>query len=223
VKLAGSSPFKLTYEIVHDGSKRTEYAIKDIESDSVEIASPPFKSGGKYTIALVTVQDSNGCKTSLNAPEAIVEVRRQRPTAGFLSIDGSMNVKVLEGENIGLPLRLSGEGPWNVTYKYTATQNTSTKESIVEETTIGIDRPNGGLINVNREGQYTLSGVHDAYCPGEVKKSEVFHVNWFAKPGMSIVNTPAMSSIGNNVFERKAICEGDEDAIELSLKGKCKT
>ncbi|KAA8912262.1 hypothetical protein TRICI_003542 [Trichomonascus ciferrii] len=216
VKLNGVAPFKLTYEIVHGGSKRTKYSQSGIENSETEIETPPLKSGGRYTVTLVSVEDKNGCKTSLNEEDAIIEVRRQRPGAGFLPIDGTMNVKALEGHTVGLPLRLSGEGPWNVIYRY---QNPDTEE--VEDTQVQLSKPNGEMIKVNRKGKYSLVQVSDAFCPGEVADTSEFSLSWYDKPEMSVVPSPSLTQLEEMTYSRKAVCEGDEDVFEIGLEGKC--
>lgn len=216
VKLNGVAPFKLTYEIVHGGSKRTKYTQPDIQSSETEIVTPPLKSGGRYTVTLVSVEDKNGCKTSLNEEDAVIEVRRQRPGAGFLPVDGTMNVKALEGHTVGLPLRLSGEGPWEVTYRY---QNPETEE--VEDTRVQLEKPNGEKIKVNRKGKYSLVQVSDAFCPGEVADTSEFSLSWYDKPEMSVVPSPSLTQLEEMSYSRKAVCEGDEDVFEIGLEGKC--
>ena len=66
VKVSGGGPFKLVYEIVNAAGKRSEYTVKDVEGPDIEITTPPFKFGGRYTIALVYLQDSKGCRSTLN-------------------------------------------------------------------------------------------------------------------------------------------------------------
>lgn len=215
VKLNGVAPYKLTYEIVHGGSKRTKYTQDDIESQETEIVSPPLKTGGRYTVTLVSVEDKSGCKTSLNEEDAVIEVRRQRPSAGFLPIDGSMNVKALEGHTVGLPLRLSGEGPWAVTYRYHDPNNGEYEDNKVQ-----VSHSNGEKIKVNRKGKYSLVEVSDAFCPGEAADTSEFDLSWYEKPVMSIVPSPSLSQLEEQSFSRKAVCEGDEDVFEIGLDGK---
>lgn len=213
VQLVGEAPFTLEYEITHGSAKKTKFTKENLDGQ-FSIQTPPLKSGGRYTITLVSIKDANGCRTVLNEQDAVVEVRRQRPAAGFLPIDGSMSVKALEGRTVGLPLRLSGEGPWKVTYQYYDPQTEQT-----EEQTVDVRNPNGDKLKVNKRGRYSLSEVRDAYCPGEVTDtSSVFDVSWFEKPSMSIISR-AITQKSDNLFVRNPVCEGDEDVSEVGLEG----
>lgn len=213
-KLHGIAPYKLTYEIVQGGNKRSQYTDKDIKDSVHTITTSALKSGGRYTISLISVEDGNGCKTMLNEPDAVIEVRRQRPAAGFLPIDGTMNIKALEGRTVGLPLRLSGEGPWNVVYRY---ENPDTHETMDRQ--IKVSNANGEVIPVNERGRYSLVSVQDVFCPGELTDNDVFDISWHSKPDISVVPTPALTRLDEKLYSRKDICEGDEDVFEIGLGG----
>lgn len=216
VNLHGLPPFKLDYEITH-GSKRTEYSVKDIQDTRLDLSTPALGHGGPYTISLVSVQDSHGCVTPLNEKDLNIDVRRQRPAAAFLPYDGSMSIKTLEGRGVGLPLKLSGEGPWDVTYRHTKPDGTTVERKETKR------QSNGETIRVQDNGVYSLVSVRDAYCPGDVQKSEQFDVNWIERPQLSLVNSSLLFEANDNVYERRAICENEDDVLELGLSGKLRT
>jgi nucleoporin POM152 len=213
VSLHGIPPLKLVYEVVSGNSKRVQYVASDIMGYHYQIETPPLASGGRFSISLVSVEDSRGCQTPLSDRDVVVEVRRQRPAAAFLPIDGRTSISVLEGRSVGLPLRLSGEPPWTVLYRYEG-------ESVTQDLEAVIDKTNGHQLWIRGTGNYTLTGLKDAYCPGDITRQNTVEVSWIEKPSMSVVPTPSLSKVSENAFKRKDVCEGDEDAFEISLEGK---
>lgn len=214
VKLSGIPPFKLNYEIIYGASKRTSYTKSGIAAHTLDITTPPLKQGGPYTVSLVSVEDSHGCLTSLNERDINIDVRRQRPAADFLPIDGSLKVKTLEGRTVGLPLKLSGEGPWEITYRYEKPDGTSVDKKITKR------KSNGEFIHVNEKGIYSLLSVSDAYCPGDISGSKPLDISWVEKPRLSLVNSTLLAVEGANTYERRPICENEEDVLELGLTGE---
>jgi len=212
--LNGIPPFTLNYEIVHGSSQRKAFTEKEITDNFVHLSTPALKLGGRYTISLISVQDSNGCVTSLNERDIYVDVRRDRPAAAFLPLDGSMEVKTLEGKAIGLPLKLSGEGPWDISYRHTKPDGTTVDKSTT------MHRANGELIQINQKGVYSLLSVKDAYCPGDVKDSKSFDVSWIERPQLSLIKSSLLTQVNDNLYERRAICENEEDVLELGVTGK---
>lgn len=214
VKLNGIPPFKLNYEIIYGASRRTSYTMSDVTDTTLRISTPPLKHGGPYTVSLVSVEDSHGCVTTLNEKDINIDVRRQRPSAAFLPFDGSMEIKTLEGRNVGLPLKLSGEGPWEIAYRHTKPDGSTVEKHETKR------QSNGEVIRVDEKGVYSLLSVKDAYCPGDVKGSEPFDVTWVERPRLSVVNSTLLVQESDNVYQKRDICENEEDVLELALTGK---
>ncbi|ODQ65762.1 hypothetical protein NADFUDRAFT_51042 [Nadsonia fulvescens var. elongata DSM 6958] len=219
VHLQGSGPFTLTYQIMHGtghgDSKREVITVNDIQGPLHKIVTPQLKSGGSYTVSLVSVQDFNGCKTNLGEADAFVEVRRQRPSGNFLPLDGTMNVKTLENYKVNLPLKLSGEGPWTVEYSF---ENT---DGIKQNKQINVRHANGESIRVSEAGKYKLLSIKDAYCPGDVNDESIFSISWFDKPTLKLATESSKKLLqkSERSFIKNEICEGDEDFLDLELKG----
>jgi nucleoporin POM152 len=209
VELVGDAPFKLEYELVHNG-KRTKHAV-DIEEDAqYTIRTKELRSGGEYTVALVSVADQTGCKVFLKDAEAKVYVRHERPKAYFGHIEGKQSVMALEGRKVDLPLRLTGAKPWKLDYKNVNTQQTHNVE---------IRDPNSAL-GVTDEGVWELTSVRDSVCPGFIEaKANQFIVGWIARPKMSVPESPSISVEGSRHI-KEAVCEGDEDSFEVAFTGK---
>ncbi|KAK7207465.1 hypothetical protein BZA70DRAFT_233542 [Myxozyma melibiosi] len=215
VDLHGTGPFTLTYETVH-GNKRTQHVIPDITGERYRLTTPPLTKGGTYVVALLSVEDGNGCRRALSEADAHVEVRRQRPAAQFGAIDGRMNVKGLMGQKVQIPLRLTGEAPWSITYVH---KNAS--GGAESSTTVMKHRPNGEYITVSDEGLYEITDVRDAYCPGDSTASSksAFEVSWFDRPSLELVASERLAFKEARYAVSKDVCEGEEDALEIALYG----
>lgn len=197
VKLVGTGPWQLEYELMHEG-KRERVKKTDLKDNVYEIQTPAFTSGGQYTVTLVSVQDVNGCKTPLEEKDAHIEVRRDRPQASIAPINGEMDVTIIDGSSLSIPLRLVGDGPWRLTY-----------DGPEGEKTISVQDANGAL-SVNTPGVYKLKSVRDAFCPGVVT-SDTFTINVFPRPSLSLE--------AGQMTTRPAVCEGDEDAFNIHISG----
>jgi nucleoporin POM152 len=208
VGLVGEGPFKLEYELVHNG-KRTKYSV-DVEEQHYTIHTPELKSGGEYTVALLSVTDKTECKIFLKDAEAKVHVRHERPKAYFGHIEGKQSVMALEGRKVDLPLRLTGAKPWRLEYKNLDTEQTH-KVNVPDV---------NAVLGVVEDGTYELIGVHDSVCPGFIeKKASRFTVGWIARPKISIPESPSIRVEGNR-YVKEEVCEGDEDSFEVSLTGE---
>jgi nucleoporin POM152 len=206
VALTGEPPFELDYELVHSG-KRKKLSKKNITTNSVILDTQSLSDGGEYILGLISVSDLMGCKEPLQE-EAKFTVRHQKPQVGFGHIDGSRNVQTLEGKQLNLPLRLVGEGPWNVKYL-----DRDGKEQTLRATT-----PNDKIV-VDRDGTYKLTGLSDNFCPGIVdENANEFSVSWIARPELRIAPDEVKSQKGNT-FVKADVCEGEEAAIEVLFKG----
>ncbi|KAK9457687.1 hypothetical protein V1511DRAFT_181201 [Dipodascopsis uninucleata] len=213
VNLHGSGPFSLTYEIIH-GNKRKQHTISDIEGNTAVIQTTSLNSGGSYTVVLLSVEDGSKCKSMLSETDARIEVKRQRPVVSFVPIDGKLSAKTLQGRQVNIPLRLSGEAPWTITYGF------KDKSGSLLNHTVSRSRPNGDLLTVSEQGEYTLLEVSDAYCSGNVASSaNKFNLSWFERPRMDLVESPSIPKIENGQALRRSICEDDEDSLEISLTG----
>jgi nucleoporin POM152 len=206
VGFAGEAPWKLEYEIVHNG-KRTKRAI-ETENAHYTIRTDKLSSGGEYIVALTSVTDKAKCKEVLKE-EARVNVRHERPKAYFGHIEGKQTVLALESRQVGLPLRFSGSGPWTLKY-----ENLKTKEVKKES----FQNPNSWL-DVKTDGTYQLLEVQDSVCPGLIdEKADQFDVSWVARPSLGVPETSAV--LDGSRYIKEAVCEGDEDSFDVSLTGK---
>ena len=206
----GEAPWTLEYELVH-GSKREKFIKEHIEDDVFSLETRSLsEGGGEYLLGLTSVIDATGCKVFLEQ-QAKIEVRHQRPKAAFGELDGKRSALTLENKRIGLPLRLSGEPPWTVTYR---NLNDGSKEALTKQLPFTNDR-----LDAIAEGVYEITDVHDAVCPGSVDASaNQFEVQWIPRPSIHIAEGPTVQRRQDR-YVKKDVCEADEDALEVSLIG----
>ena len=212
VKIWGDGPFTLEWELVHERKRKSEKAT-NIEGDTFVIETPPLSSGGEYTLALKSVRDRTGCQIFLDETKKI-SVRRQRPRAAFGLLDNRKSATTVEHAPVYLPLRLSGDGPWKVTY-----QNADDPSG---EKKIRVARSSNDHIEVKDKGTYEILDVRDNLCPGTVDpKASKFQVDWFPRPELSLVPSEAIKAVDEGaVFVKEDVCEGDVDGFEVALQGK---
>jgi nucleoporin POM152 len=206
VKLSGEAPWKLEYEVVHNG-KRMKRTVETAE-EYYTIKTDKLRSGGEYTVTLASISDKMGCKEYLKE-EAKVNVRHERPKAYFGHIEGKQAIMALEGRNIGLPLRFTGNAPWRLEYEVLETKE------IRRET---FNNANA-FLDVKTDGTYHLLSVKDAVCPGLIEeKADQFLVQWVARPKLTVPESDAITFDGSK-YVKEPVCEGDEDALEVSIHG----
>jgi nucleoporin POM152 len=206
VRLVGSGPWSLTYEIIY-GGKRERFELNGLPSSAQIIKTPSLKHGGQYLVSLVSVQDGSGCKTPLEEVEASIEVRRDRPSVAFYTIDNKLETTIIDGNAVDLPLRFLGDGPWELSYSTPKGQGRITMHDA------------NGRLSVREAGNYTLIAVKDAYCPGAVDvKAQTFTVHIFPRPHLSLADAAASKS-KHREYARREVCENDEDSFDVDIFG----
>jgi len=210
VELAGEKPFTLEYELIHEGKRKKE-KVSGIESDIYKITTDSLTKGGEYAIALNSVQDKTGCKIFLKDTVKF-NVRRQRPRVAFGHIEGKSKTMEVEGRKVDLPIRLTGQGPWMVKYRKVSESGSKILEKTVKST--------NDKIHVSDSGVYELLEVSDDKCPGTVEsKASTFEVQWLSRPEIRFSETAVLLPDGDR-YHKREVCEGDIDAVEVSLVGK---
>ena len=209
IQLTGEAPWTLEYELVHGGSRR-KHRVDDIKKEYYGLVTEELTDGGDYTLALTSVTDRSGCKIFLEQ-ELKIEVRRQRPKASFGQLEGKRNILALEARKVKLPLRLIGEPPWTITYR--------NLDKAKEKISTQVLHHNNDFIEVGEQGTYEIINVKDVICPGTVELSaNQFEVRWIPRPTLNVVQSVTVESQGDK-YEKKGVCEDDEDAVEISLTG----
>ncbi|KAL9595444.1 MAG: hypothetical protein Q9219_006435 [cf. Caloplaca sp. 3 TL-2023] len=209
IQFSGEAPWRLDYELVHHGRRR-KYKVAGIETNVYTLTTDALTDGGEYALALSAVTDKSGCKVSLEQ-ETKIEVALQKPKASFGFVEGQRSVSALEDKKVKLPLRLQGEPPWTIRYR----NLDHTEESITES----IFMKSNDDIEVGQPGVYELVGVRDGTCPGNVDAaSNKFKVEWIPRPEVRISESVVIELLQGR-YVKKEVCEGDEDAVEISFTG----
>ncbi|KAI8060399.1 uncharacterized protein B0P05DRAFT_557984 [Gilbertella persicaria] len=205
VELRGTGPYRLFWTV-------DDQLYSDVvETERYTIRLPPFERPGQHIASLVKIEDANGCVKELEARDYTIEVRRDRPTA-FFSTEGQdvRVVETTEGSGADLPLRLTGEGPWTVSYRHV-------EEGDRSRVTKRFSDPNA-WVHVTKAGHYELVSVEDAICKGDPLPYQ-YLVKWIDKPTISIPEDQAVM-INEHVYERPAVCQGVTDAFAVAFSGQ---
>ncbi|KAI1130147.1 hypothetical protein F5Y10DRAFT_236305 [Nemania abortiva] len=210
VRFIGEGPFDLEWELVHDGKRKSKIET-GLPNEIFTLKTPSLSTGGDYALALKSIQDRSGCKVFLDE-EVKISVRHQKPRAAFGLLDNKRSATVVEAAQFNLPLRLSGESPWWVTYR----NLNSTAPIDIREATSAND-----YIEALEPGIYQIVRVNDLQCPGIVDpKANTFELKWFPRPELSLVPAESIQPADQkHKFTKKDICEGDVDGFEVALKG----
>ena len=209
VALFGEPPFSVEYELVHEG-KRKAYKQSDIESTVYRIETPALYHGGEYALALTSIQDKTGCRNFVQ-DEVKISVTRQQPRAAFGHIDNKRRAMVIEDSKVRLPLRLTGEGPWKLSYRMVEGGGSP----IVRTLGSGND-----FLDVTMRGTYEIVDVSDKQCHGAVDPTaSTFEVGWFPRPEINVLEAEGVSRHGDK-FVKQDVCEGSSDSFDVHLKGK---
>lgn len=210
ILLSGEAPWKLEYEVVHNGRRQKQIA-DGIHDDRYLLTTNKLISGGDHTLILNSISDKSGCKVLLEQ-EAKIAVSLQKPKASFGQIDGKRSVSALMGRKVRLPIRLQGDSPWLVSYR-----KNGMKESTLENRQYL--RHNNDHLEVAEPGIYEITSVYDSSCPGLVDmSSKEFVVHWIPRPSIAVVESSVLEYIEGK-YIKKDICEGDEDKTDLSFSG----
>ncbi|KAJ1975955.1 hypothetical protein H4R35_002910 [Dimargaris xerosporica] len=187
VELQGTGPWTLNYQVAHQpeaGSGTVQLPGKAVVHTVTDLADPwytlslgPFTQPGMVAVDLLNITDVNGCTKNLALPEVSVHVRAQKPSAQFLchqltsrhreadaDLAPSSTVWFLSHEKFQLPVQLTGEGPWQVTYR---------DLSLPADHPKAVKRIDHILeaqfaLTVPHPGVYELVNMADADCPGQV-------------------------------------------------------
>lgn len=209
IQFSGEPPWRLDYELIHHG-RRQKHKVEGIESKVHTLTTGELNNGGEYSLALTAVTDKSGCKVSLEQ-ETKIEVALQRPKASFGLVEGQRSILALEDRTVRLPLRLQGEPPWTVDYR-----NLDEPDGDI---TRGVFKNSNDAIEIARAGTYELIHVSDGTCPGNVDAvANRFTVEWIPRPRVQVPESATIELVQDRYVKRE-VCEGDEDAVEVSFTG----
>jgi len=206
VRMIGTGPWNLTYDIVEGGGRRKSFSTTVTETEAM-LELPQFQKGGKGTVSLRSVTDGSGCKVQLGEEDLVIDVRREKPSARFYTSAFTGR----DGDTIKMPLRLTGDGPWHLHYFNEDSQGRQFEHDAF------VNDPNG-FIETRSDGVFELLSVSDSSCPGVVKPGyERFHVTWIARPKVDIIG---FEGVPRHEIQRRAdICAGADAFLDVTLHG----
>ncbi|PWN51672.1 putative nuclear pore membrane protein [Violaceomyces palustris] len=223
VELGGTGPWDLTYSVQGAGSIERKKVSKITQNrHTLDFELPPeiAEQGGRVIVSLVSIRDGKGCERSLATNDLNIEVRRVKPTVGFLpaTFKAQREVEILEGREARLPVRLGGDGPWEVVYTWQpdAGDGKKTKPIPIRTKLTGT----ASDLTVDKPGLYTLVEVKDAHCPGVVHETqETYRVFTRARPSIRFAEDAGAIARNGSVL-RQPVCQGKPDAVDLVMGGK---
>ena len=211
VDFIGHGRLELEYELIHNGRRRKaqKKVIAAKGGTGVTIETETLREGGDYTLALLSIKDENGCKNPLSQ-ELKVDVGLQKPRVSFGFIESKRTVMALEQKKVQLPVRLQGSPPWRVSYH---------NREQTAEPTLAVLNDQNDIIEVSRAGIYEIIEMRDTACSGTIDESaNRFEVRWIPRPAVHVPQG-ATIQLENGRYVKKDVCEGDEDATEITFTG----
>ncbi|KAJ2664065.1 hypothetical protein GGH99_006868, partial [Coemansia sp. RSA 1285] len=214
VRLKGQGPWELTYAIVHE-SRRTSHTVAGIEQESHTVALGPLESPGDYAVEIVQVRDGNGCARDLADVATTVTVRADGPSVAFRC---PQDIRVLDGTQARIPIRVSGEFPVKVRYRKVGDTSGHVHTAEIARAS------HEASVLAYGPGEYELVAAADI-CPGSVDplaarcavRVEPRPAAWFATDGLTL----AGAGQADAVWRLPEVCEGSAApaAFELGLSG----
>ena len=207
--LSGEPPWSLEYEIVR-GTKKRKFTIENLQSEYYTLWTEKLTEGGEHSLSLTSVSDISGCKAFLEQ-EAKIQVRHQRPKASFGYLDGKRSTLTLEARKVNLPVRLTGEAPWTINYRKVTDPIDLRQKKLLQNKNDVLEAPAQGI--------YEIIDVKDAFCPGTVESSASrFEVSWIPRPSIRVAESSSIE-VQEDRYVKKAVCEEDQDSLEVLLTG----
>lgn len=208
LEIKGNDPLKLTYRT--SWGHNSENVTIPVKSGKQTVTVPlpeelEAKSGntGHFAVTLMSVEDAKGCVKRLSSHQVEAQIDRIVPTARFAK---SQSVVVKEGETVDAPLRLTGHGPWEVTY---ALDGKNQKP-------IRLNNHNSAL-RFSHKGRYTLAAVSDRYCSGQTEVGD-YQIDFKPRPSAHLAESAMVKKEGN-VYRHVGLCAGERDAVGIRFDG----
>ncbi|OWZ31945.1 hypothetical protein C356_05643 [Cryptococcus neoformans c45] len=210
----GIAPLKLTYLASYSTHSSNTTLPLSLGRSRLSIPVPSALSStsgasGKLNIALLAIEDGNGCVRKLTNPGVEVDIKREKPTGRMAKTGKAV---VTQGEIVKVPLRLTGEAPWDVTYSNGG-----------REFTLSMRDPNSEL-SLKDKGVYRLVKVKDSHCPGTVLSGDsAFEVDFKPRPVVSLQASGLISHVvtgSANLYRHRGLCAGQEDQAALKFAGQ---
>ncbi|UZJ56926.1 hypothetical protein CBS101457_006246 [Exobasidium rhododendri] len=213
VRLEGVGPFELSYAVrTRGGELAYTKQVKGITTNEyplkIEVPKQIADGGGLLTVTLTSIKDAKGCERPLTTSDLSIDVRRTKPTITFTDPRETL---ILEGAEAKLPVRLSGEGPWQVSYRREGQDGATIQTNI--------HRSESYLV-VGKPGTYVLESLTDKHCPGSVTTARNTHTVSVRPKPKATFELDAHSQLDKKgAVYRRAVCVGEVDSAMIRLSG----
>ncbi|KAK4050941.1 hypothetical protein OIO90_004917 [Microbotryomycetes sp. JL221] len=218
VELKGAGPWELEYSILGQPKQRVSNIKKSPLAIEINIPKPISERGGLFSLSLESIKDAHGCTRPLTmASDMLVEVQRTKPTARFHGLDGARTAVIKDQGTAKIPLRLTGNGPWTITYQPPSFEPESTdlpppQQFVAREPNVNLE------IAHARPGTYRLVSVRDEFCPGEVKETD-WQVETLPKPTLRATDDVG-TLVRNGSLVRLPVCQDTNDQVHFAFRGQ---
>ncbi|BGO90320.1 hypothetical protein NBRC10512_005563 [Rhodotorula toruloides] len=214
VELVGQAPWDIEYSVVGSPSQAITGITESPHVIDIDIPKGIAQQGGQFALSLESVRDGNGCRRPLTVSDLVVEVRRTKPTARFHGAEGTRSVLIRDDDTAKIPLRLTGEGPWTITY-----QPPSIAGRTVDPVSFVAHQANAEInIRSAVPGTYRLLSVRDKYCPGDVSEPE-WTVQTLPRPKLRLDESVGKVARNGSIV-RRGVCANAADSIPVLFEGK---
>ena len=213
VRLEGVGPFELSYAVrTRGGELAYTKQIKGISSNiyPLQVQVPPqvAEKGGLLTVTLTSIKDAKGCERPLTTLDLSIDVRRSKPTITFVE---PRETVMLEGSEASLPVRLAGEGPWNVRYRRQGEDGPGILTVL--------NKAEASLV-VAKAGNYVLEEVSDQHCPGSVVAAKSTHTVTIRPRPKAVFELDESTQVDRaGALSRRPVCAGVPDLVNVRLEG----
>ncbi|KAF5384775.1 hypothetical protein D9615_001264 [Tricholomella constricta] len=209
VDLRGTGPWNLEMQVVGPRSSEN-IQVQGIETSRKIIDIPIPKGldndGETFEINIVSIEDAYKCKRHVSVPGISVNVRGVKPTVKFYSSGSKRHATVLENEPASLPLRLTGDGPWQI--KYRQAEDNRILRTI-------LSNPNDNLV-VTQKGIYEILEARSV-----IADASTYEVKWIPRPSAKLSpHTESIYESHNGSHILPTVCEDTVDYVDLDLKGR---
>ncbi|GAA6019450.1 hypothetical protein JCM10207_001391 [Rhodosporidiobolus poonsookiae] len=214
LELSGTAPWDIEYSVVGQPPQTLKGITSSPHVLDIAIPYPIAQHGGQFALSLESVRDGNGCKRPLAVGDLQVDVKRTKPTARFAGAEGRREIVIRQGEAAKIPLRLTGESPWEVTYQPPSRDSTPLKPITVTAKQANVD------INISDAvaGTYKLLSVRDHYCPGDVSETD-WKVATLPRPTLRLGDNLGTVARNGSVI-RPGVCANVADSVPVYFSGK---
>ena len=225
LRLAGSGPWSLSYDII-SGSSRSSHSLENVKESSLHFSTPALHEPGMHYVELKSVRDANGCTTDLRLSGIQIEVYDSRPTAlfhreGYTAADAAfsdrISMKMVSGQWTFLPVHLSGQAPFTLEVEFSEDEGASWRKLAP----FSIDRPDGKL-KTAKPGIYRLVSIKDRVCSGQIQAPNHCYLSTIPKPLASVrqVKDLPFHEQREKNFEDVAVCQSEKVSVGFHVDGK---